>query len=113
MVAKSKIYDKHYAQLSAGVVGYALRVSPNAILADSRGSNSESRARQIAMYLTYVGFELSLARVALAFGRDRSTVAHACRQIEDARDAAEFDSWLNQLERGLHLLAPLSIDIAA
>lgn len=113
MVAKSELRDRDYAQLSASVVGYAMRVAPSAILAASRGTNVESRARQIAMYLTYIGFELSLARVALAFGRDRSTVAHACRQIEDARDVVDFDAWLSQLERGLHVLAPLSVDVAA
>ena len=41
------------------------------------------------------------ARVAHAFGRDRSTVAHACHAIEDRRDEAQFDLWMNSLEQML------------
>ncbi len=50
------------------------------------------------MYLCHVAFELSLARVAVAFGRDRSTVAHACHMIEDRRDEIRFDIWIGGLE---------------
>ena len=113
MVAKRQISDRHYAELAASIVGYTMRVPAPAILDCARGTHAIARARQISMYLTYVGFEMSLARVALAFGRDRSTVAHACRQIEDVRDAGDFDDWLIQLEQGLQLLAPLTVDHAA
>ena len=60
------------------------------------------------MYLAHVGFGMSLARVASAFGRDRSTVAHACRQVEDKRDDPAFDAWMETLEQGLVTVAPLS-----
>ncbi|MEJ0023711.1 MAG: helix-turn-helix domain-containing protein [Alphaproteobacteria bacterium] len=58
-------------------------------------------ARQAAMYLTDVAFEMSLARVAIAFGRDRSTVAHACHVMEERRDDAEMDAWLDAMESAL------------
>ncbi len=41
-------------------------------------------------------------RVAAAFGRDRSTVAHACREIEDRREDGQFDLWISALEGMLH-----------
>ncbi len=50
------------------------------------------------MYLTHVAFGLTMARTAAAFGRDRSTAAHACRLIEDERDDATFDARLDALE---------------
>ena len=50
------------------------------------------------MYLCHTAFERSLARVAIAFGRDRSTVAHACHAIEDRREDPHFDDWIDALE---------------
>ena len=55
-------------------------------------------ARQVAMYLAHVTFELNLARVGFAFGRDRSTASHACQIVEDRRDDPAFDAWLDGLE---------------
>ena len=56
-------------------------------------------ARQIAMYLAHVGFGLSMAEVGRAFGRDRTTVVHACHLIEDRRDDVRFDQLLDHLEQ--------------
>jgi chromosomal replication initiation ATPase DnaA len=90
--------DEASAELAAGVAGFALRVAPDEILDASRGSADAAFARQVAMYLCHVAFELSLARVASAFGRDRSTVAHACHAIEDRREEPQFDFWIESLE---------------
>jgi chromosomal replication initiation ATPase DnaA len=49
---------------------------------------------------------MSLARVAIAFDRDRSTVAHACHIIEDRRDDPEFDAWIESLEDALRETPP-------
>ncbi|MBU2605776.1 MAG: hypothetical protein KKC43_07790 [Alphaproteobacteria bacterium] len=68
----------------------------------------EARARHIAIYLTHVALGMSLARVARAFGRDRSTVAYACHLIEDKRDDRDFDDWLEQLPMGLSSVVLLS-----
>ena len=56
-------------------------------------------ARQIAMYLAHVGFGLSMAEIGRAFGRDRTTVVHACHLIEDRRDDIRFDLMLDHLEQ--------------
>jgi hypothetical protein len=56
-------------------------------------------ARQIAMYLAHVGFGLSMAEIGRAFGRDRTTVLHACHLIEDRRDEVRFDQQLDHLEQ--------------
>lgn len=108
MVAKRRRNDRQGAHLAAGLAGYALGVTASTILGSGRGVLEVARARQVAMYLAHVGFGMSLARVADAFGRDRSTVAHGCRLIEDRREDPEFDAWMETLERGLTTLAPLS-----
>ena len=90
--------DEAAARLAASVASYALGVAVDEIVDQGRGSAAAAFARQVAMYLCHVAFELSLARVALAFARDRSTVAHACHVIEDRRDNEDFDGWIAALE---------------
>ncbi len=96
--------DEDRAYLASALVAYALGLRVDDILAADQRSVASTRARYIAMYLVYVGLGLSLAR---AFGRDRSTVAHGCRQIESLRDEDEFDIWIEQLIVGLSSVAGL------
>ena len=50
------------------------------------------------MYLSHVLLELNLTQVGRYFGRDRTTVAHACALIEDARENAAIDAEIQSLE---------------
>jgi len=58
-------------------------------------------ARQLAMYLCHVVGDMSLRDVATEFGRDRTTVSHACHAIEDRRECPIFDRQIDHLEREL------------
>ncbi len=100
-VLERRARDEASARLAANVAAYALNVPAEEIVGDARGSAEVAFARQVAAYLCHTAFELSLARVASAFGRDRSTVAHACHAIEDRRDEAQFDLWISALEASL------------
>ena len=64
-----------------------------------------ARARQMAIYLAHVGFGLNYTHLSEAFGRDRTTIRHACFRIEDARDEQNFDRALDLLEGALRLQA--------
>lgn len=108
-----KQVDERHARLAVGMVEYALRVAPNSVLESKRGTADTAYARQIAMYAVYVGFGISLARVALAFGRDRSTVAYACHQIEDRRDDPSLDHWLDRFDAALKQAATLMAETAS
>lgn len=68
------------------------------IVSRVRCTHAGMRARQMAIYLAHVALSWPLARVALAFGRDRSTAGHAVRAIEDLRDDPALDAHLNDLE---------------
>ena len=57
-----------------------------------------ARARQLAMYLSHVVLGRSLMEIGRAFGRDRTTVSHACALIEDMRDDPRFDDEVTALE---------------
>lgn len=56
-------------------------------------------ARQIAMYVCHVVLRLSLSQIGRAFGRDRTTVGHACHVVEDRRDDPAFEAFVSALER--------------
>ena len=66
-----------------------------------RGRAATAFARQAAMYLAHVHFGLTLSQVGRNFGRDRTTVAHACARIEDSRDDPTVDTILSFLESAL------------
>lgn len=99
--------DEDRAYLAGALTAFALGMKTEAVLGGGRGSPAVSRARHIAMYLLRAGLGMSLARVAGAFGRDRSTVAYACQVIEDLRDDPDFDIWIEQLSVGLSSVAVL------
>jgi chromosomal replication initiation ATPase DnaA len=71
----------------------------------SRGRARIALARQVAMYLAHVACGLSLTDTGRLFGRDRTTVAHACGVIEDRRDDPLFDRALDLLEWAVPSLA--------
>tara|TARA_R110002110_G_scaffold7408_1_gene37388 strand:- start:409 stop:753 length:345 start_codon:yes stop_codon:yes gene_type:complete len=100
--------DGDRAYLAAALTAYALGLKLETILSLERGRPIEARARHIAIYLTHVALGMSLARVARAFDRDRSTIAYACHLIEDKRDDTDFDGWLEQLLLGLSSVVLLS-----
>ena len=74
-------------------------VDRGCLMAPSRGSPRVSLARQVAMYLCHVAFAMNFEAIGRAFGRDRTTVAHACKVIEDRRDDIWFDCRMAALER--------------
>ncbi|HYK14158.1 MAG TPA: helix-turn-helix domain-containing protein [Burkholderiales bacterium] len=76
----------------------AFAVPVGELQASSRRSPYVALARQSGMYLSHVAFGVNLSAVGRAFGRDRTTAAHACRLIEDRRDDPAVDAVLASLE---------------
>jgi hypothetical protein len=72
--------------------------------AEPRPTRAAAFDRQVAMYLAHVGLGLSMAAVGKVFGRDRTTVVHACHLIEDRRDDCRFDVMLDHLEQAANAL---------
>lgn len=105
--------DLARARLAQSAVAYAFDVPQQELEQPTRRSRKAAFARQAAMYLAHVAFELSLSRVALAFGRDRTTAAHACHRIEDQRDDADFDQHMDALETCLRLAPCPGVEDAA
>jgi len=56
------------------------------------------------MYVAHVNFGLKYSEIGLAFGRDRTTAAHACRVIEQQRDDRRIDAVLGTIESACRML---------
>jgi chromosomal replication initiation ATPase DnaA len=97
--------DEAQARLVRALVSFVFGVKEDELSAATRSNAKAAYARQIAMYLAHIAFEQSLSRVASAFGRDRTTVSHACHLIEDRRDDQRLDVQLDEMERVLREMA--------
>ena len=89
------------ARLAEVSVAAMVRVPPAKLRSRRRGRQPVAWARQIAMYLAHVVFGLTYTRVGICFGRDRTTVRHACALVEDRRDDPGLDLALAAAEAGL------------
>jgi chromosomal replication initiation ATPase DnaA len=93
-----------HAALCGAAAAASLAIPQSEITARPR-TQRVARARQIAIYLAHVGFGLNYTHLGEAFGRDRTTIRHACFRIEDARDDFSLDRALGILEGALRLHA--------
>lgn len=80
------------------VVAATFRLSVADLRGASRGEAPIAFARQVAMYVAHVWLALSLTEVGRRFDRDRTTVAHACRVVEDRRDDPRVDRVVAAIE---------------
>ena len=88
----------HECAMVVSVVSQATNVREADFFAPSRLGLPAANARQLAMYLCHVLLEMTMTDVGCAFGRDRTTVAHACAQIEDSRDDEVVNARIQRLE---------------
>lgn len=96
------VYRRVEAMVSGG-----MGIPAAELRAPSRGPAPVALARQMAMYLAHTALGLGLSGVGRAAGRDRTTVAHACRLLEQRRDEAAIDAMLRRFEDALAPLAAL------
>ena len=97
---ETSIYSSHIHKLVEHCVASVLRISAHTLRSRGRAAPIVL-ARQMAMYLAHVTFRLSFTQVGQLFGRDRTTVAHACGVIEDLRDDQVIDRALTVLAEAL------------
>lgn len=73
-------------------------VSGRDIRSAKRHNHEIARVRQIGMYVANVVLGINMTTIGQGFGRNKSTVIHACHLIEDMRDDEEFDMLVGRLE---------------
>jgi hypothetical protein len=96
---------KHLVEAAVSLV-YSIEMAR--LQSESRGQAQVAHARQVAMYLAHCAFGLSHTEVGRAFHRDRTTVAYACKIVEDRRDDPVFDRTLVNVEEIVRWLAFIS-----
>ncbi len=84
--------------LVCAIVSIEFGVQASQLITRNKGPAHVCFARQVAMYLVHVVYQIRIANIARVFGRDPSTVSHACHTIEEARDDQVLDSKLATLE---------------
>lgn len=107
MSSVSEHNETALAQLVCAIVSIEFGVKSVDLLSPTKGPAHLSYARQVAMYLMHVVFQIRVAGVGRAFGRDPSTASYACRIIEDERENTLFDHKLQILEEFLNSSAIL------
>ncbi len=85
-------------RLSIATLSAVTKATEQELQSQSRSSAKIALARQTAMYLAHTKFGISYGEVGEFFHRERSTVSHACRLVEDRRDNREFDHSLSRME---------------
>ncbi|CAL1691077.1 hypothetical protein MMB232_01212 [Brevundimonas subvibrioides] len=96
--------DRKRADLVIQIVALRFGVPVAAITHEARPAPKALRARRVAMYLAYVSFGWAQERVGHVFAVNRQTASTACRRIEDARDNAELNALLDELEGAIHAI---------
>src|SRR3990167_1213768 len=96
----NNFYRRKIVKASLQLTAKACGVEYSEVAAIKRKA-SVAFARQLSMYLCHVVGDMSLRDVATEFGRDRTTVSHACHAIEDRRECPIFDRQIEHLERNL------------
>jgi len=110
--ARTKAADAARCRLVMQLAAHRFEVPRATLLGRGRGSRRASVARQVAIYLAHVALSVPLDSAARQFKRDRSTVAFACRQVEDRRDEPAFDVAVADLELALKVLLELAAEAA-
>ena len=91
--------NAHRCRLAREIASVVLDVPMAEIQRANRSIAETCRARHLAIYLAHVSFQVPLSAIADSFGRDRTSVAHAVRRIEDARDDPAVEHLVARLER--------------
>lgn len=90
-----------FSALCRAAASAACGVSTSDIASPDRCRAPVSRARHLAIYLHHVVFGASLSSCGRMFARDRTSIRHACANIEDRRDDPRFDRAVARLEEAL------------
>lgn len=96
------------AQFVNQMIAAAFQLKAERLLKSDRGAVRVNRPRQISMYLMNTALSLKFTEIAEFYNKDRTTVSHACRVIEELRDDPEFDERIGEFEKTIRTVLELS-----
>lgn len=89
--------DQEYAEAVAHIIAFLTYTSVDTIFAPTRSSPKDAWARQLTYYFLHTHLGWAQARVADAFTRDKSSIAHGVEQVERQRSHEMFDGWMDRM----------------
>ena len=96
--------DQFIIELIPNLVSDVFHVPVYVLFLTKRGKAKHALARQVAMYLLHICLGKSFSEIGRIFGRDRTTVSHACQLIEDKRENFHMDWTLSLMEQSVSAL---------
>jgi chromosomal replication initiation ATPase DnaA len=107
-------HQSHQVDLVIATVCLEFGVTETDIKNPKRQGRHLRFARQVAMYLSHIIYEMNHTLIGERFAKDRSTISHACKVVEESRDDPVFDMKIIKLENFLRQAPqPLSVRMAA
>ena len=91
--------DRTVCRVVRQMVAELIMLSGDRVLARRDRRRMACHVRQISMYVCHVALSMPQHDIGIAFGRDRTTVSHACHVVEDRRDDPFFDDFVSAVER--------------
>jgi hypothetical protein len=95
--------DRRIARGAAALLAFGLDMAPEQFFRRTRGAAAEAEARQILLAVIRRAMDVdvaqksSIARLGIALGRDRTTVAHAIHKIEaQCEDDPDLDAFVEE-----------------
>lgn len=104
----TKSGDKLLATFVNQMAASAFELTSERLLRVDRGNARATRARQISIYLMHTVLSFPLIKIARIYKKDRTTIGHACRVIEDLRDNPAFDDRILELEETVQTVLKLA-----
>ncbi|WP_417684705.1 helix-turn-helix domain-containing protein [Roseibium sp.] len=106
VVAAGEIPDRMTANqmaahlhLAEGYVSRIYGIEPQELYAPNRAPGHVVDARRLVMYLARVELGMSVGDVSRRYRRDRTTVALACRTVEELREDPIYDLMVCEIEQ--------------
>lgn len=90
--------DPAFARLTVATVALEFGHPDLSIDLRLKGTKQLVYARQVAMYLLQTVFDMTTTRTAELFSRDRSTVSHALKVVEESREDPVLNRKLIKVE---------------
>ena len=100
--------DRLLATFVNQMVASAFDLPSEKLLRYERGNANAARARQISIYLMHTVLSFPLSKISRIYNKDRTTIGHACRVVEDLRDGSSFDCRILELEQTIATVLKLA-----
>jgi Bacterial dnaA protein helix-turn-helix len=96
-----RLRESRLSSFAEATVALAFAQTFNTVRAPTRSIAEHAFVRQLAVYMTNTTFAQNFTAIGRTFGRERSTISHACTLVESARQTPHINTALVALDHAL------------